>query len=252
MKVDKSMLPAHREPSDHSRQWYQTDRNASPSVGQVKGDLFQLMRREVIFCLQLVLAFSVSYTAVQLTRDLLSRSGMIAPSPSSYSARVFWPENTLALFPKPVVPAAQAAEQNAASPKPVTPAAKLAAAPPAKPSLSRTPEARRQAAASLHITPLRNQNAYRWATPARSQYQPRPQAPRYTARRPVRVAARPQPPKALYRRSPRVAAVRPAPVSPAVRPIRRILNEDYKVSKLKSYEEYMSWVRKTLKDYNGG
>ncbi|PKL79214.1 MAG: hypothetical protein CVV27_02140, partial [Candidatus Melainabacteria bacterium HGW-Melainabacteria-1] len=116
MKVDKTLLPAHRETSEHNRQLSQAEHMPLLSVWQSFGPLTRILQREAVFGLQLLLAFSVSYTAVQLTRGWLSESGIFAPAPSVYSARVFWPENTLAIFPKP-----QTTVQTAAPTEPVKP-----------------------------------------------------------------------------------------------------------------------------------
>lgn len=267
MKPHKTLLPAHRETIDHSPQMYQTDR--STSVGQTFSDFFKLLQREALFGLQLLLAFSVSYTAVQVTRGWLSESGMIAPEPSTYSARVFWPENTLALFPKPtqaqdtpqvalqgvassLVNLTRAAEAYANEPEHKTnkdSKTQIAVTPtPVTRSVAKT-------SARLHTSPLKNQQAYRWAA-AKPRYTARyvAQQPRYIAKRPVAQAARRQP---VYKTPARVA-VKPRAtttartLNPAVRPVQRVLTQDYRVSKLKSYDEYMSWVRRTLREYKGG
>lgn len=242
--MNKTSLPVRRA-SDHSRP---SHHNANPnlSVGQTFGNLFQLLQREAVFGLQLLLAFSVSYTAVQLTRSWISQSGMFAPAPAVYSARVFWPENTMAIFPKPqTAPAAQppkAAARANDEPKSMPKhddSVKLA--------VTRTPPKVQTTSARLHMRPAHN--AYRWAAP-KPRYVPRTAYRAYAARPAVRQSVRPRP---VYRKPVQVAA-RPQPVAPSkqIQPISRMLHNDYKVSKLKSYNEYMSWVRKTLKSYNGG
>lgn len=267
MKAHKTLLPANREPLNHSPQLNQIA--SKSSVGQTFNDFYKILQREAFFGLQLLLAFSVSYTAVQLTRGWLSESGMVAPTPSSYSARVFWPENTLALFPKPSQPGAavpestlKGAEASLASLNHLNQstqakadlksqaAAKALAADAPTPTVTRTAS---RTPVRLYTSPLKNQQAYRWAaTKPRNTARYLAQS-RYNARRPVQQAARRRP---VYRAPVRVAVQPKAAVkqrlNPAVRPVQRVLSQDYRVSQLKSYDEYMIWVRRTLKEYKGG
>jgi hypothetical protein len=251
MKVDKT-LPAHRETSDRSP--VQTKR-ISPSVGQIWAELMPILQREAVFGLQLLLAFSVSYTAVQMSRTWLSQSGMIAPAPSVYSARVFWPENTLALFPKPIAPVAAAVNE---APKP-NKASTITKQPvddktmldkPIQIAVTRTPVTQQNTRIRLQTSPQRSYSAYRWANPspryiAQPRYVRRPAAVRKPAV--VRQRQQPKAPTQIAQK-PRVQASQNA----SLRPIQRMLREDYQVSRLKSYDEYMKWVKQTLKDYNGG
>ena len=251
--VRKSQLPARRADHQSNRPWYQTERTPSFSVGQTFGEMVRILQREAVFGLQLLLAFSVSYTAVQLTRSWLSHTGVFTPAANVTSARVFWPENTLAIFPKPqTANPAQMANASATSQSPAQ--ARQASGvngstAPFELAVTHSLGNHPQPAARLHI----NSTTYHWAAP-RPSYVPRLKGQAYAAsRRQARVARLP---RSQYQRSYQVAASRPrltkAGPSRSVQPIRRMLREEYKVSKLKSYEEYMNWVRKTLRDYKGG
>lgn len=223
-------VSAGRRETDHrqaSHQLYSNQASAGPGYYGILG----LLQREALFGIQLLLAFSIAYTTVQLTRNFIISSGFLPNPASSYAARVFWPTPNLAFLPKPVAP------QTVQTHK-------------AKPSLKITHSnlaqgGKAQQPVRLQSQPFQQANAYRWAPPLSSHntlikaYKPSSKVvtskyPR--SARPVKLAS----------------SQAKAKLSQPVQKIQQILKKDYKVSKLKSYDEYMSWVRKTLKDYKGG
>lgn len=248
---DKASPPDRRE--THHSQHGQQAKSFQHSAGQSLGDFWQLLQREAVFGLQLILVFSVSFTAVQLTRSWFSHTGMFAATPAAYSARVFWPENALSILPSPAskVPTASAKAATRIATVPQSPQPKPAANPPVtkSPAVSQAPlhvALGHSAASQPARVDLRPNRAYSWAAP-RAKRQPSFQTARSIA--PAVKAKRYQ-----------VAAQRALQTTVTARrrhdavmaPLKKMLHEDYKVAKLKSYDEYMSWVRKTLKTYQGG
>lgn len=283
--VDETSHPDRRD-SHHSSHRYQPNRLSSHSAGQVLSHFWQLLQHEAVFGLQLLLAFSVSFSAVQLTRSWISHTGMFAAKPAAYSARVFWPENTLAILPSQASQVGQTGQTAQAAARKSQPVTKLAAAAPDKatlkpfqaasldmakasaqtpamihPAVPATPPAKAPAVKAEpkpsepirvavsrtpanHQTRLNlNQNrSFTWSAP-RAKHQPgfhRPaQLAKAKAQQSYRVAARQEIQRTAARQ--RHEAV--------MQPLRKMLHDDYKVAQLKSYDEYMGWVRKTLKSY---
>lgn len=289
--VDETSHPDRRD-SHHSSHRYQPNRLPSHSAGQVLSNFWQLLQHEAVFGLQLLLAFSVSFSAVQLTRSWISHTGMFAAKPTAYSARVFWPENTLAILPSQASQIGQAGQtapavrpkQAKAPAQTGQSAPKLAAAPeksalkpfqtasldmakasakapdlihPAlaggaakAPAVKAEPKPSEPIRVAVSRTPANHQTrlnlnpnrSFTWSAP-RAKQQPsfhRPaQLAKAKAQQSYRVAARQEIQRTAARQ--RHEAV--------MQPLRKMLHDDYKVAQLKSYDEYMGWVRKTLKTY---
>lgn len=206
------------------------------------------LQREAFFAVQLLLIFGVSFTAMQISRDWLSANGLINAPASAQNARIFWPSNMLTLFPQPARLSLDT-EATAAVILGKTSAAAAAKTEVMPARSTQVAQNRVNVTRTPRYTSLRVQqatrNPYAWAPTRRA---PAAKLP------PPRVRQAPAPRIAAYTPTPYKAAAKPpGKVTPASRPIRRILREDYQVPHpQQSYSSYMKWVRETLQEYKPG
>lgn len=179
---------------------------------------------ELRFGMQLLIIFSFCVMTGQLTKQFMNQT-VLGQTGSSSSAITLDPRRNSA--PETQTPNPMAAQR----------AEKLAKLEALSPAPTATP-AQVKAATQLRRAPRSN-------PVRRPQYRPRP-ALQY--QQGYRTAAY-TPPKPKQRNISRAKAPTPRKPTPAARQVQSVLRNDYGVSANRSYDEYMGWVNKTLKEY---
>ncbi|MGV3522633.1 MAG: hypothetical protein ACO1RX_00330 [Candidatus Sericytochromatia bacterium] len=207
-----------------------------------------MLQREVFFVVQLIAIFSVSFTAMQISRNWLAASGFINSTASTQNARIFWPSNVLTIFPQPerlsldtaAIASVTLGKTHISSERP---------APQLTPSRS-TQVAQHQ----VQVTRTRQYNKMRVQQATRNPYRWAPQRKAVPSNKlPAARVRQAQAPRIAAYTPPSTKALTKPKVTPASRPIRRILREDYQVPHpQQSYNSYMQWVRNTLQEYKPG